>query len=292
MEKIFSAELLRMLGILGLGGFSLMAIMGGFISKILGSFRPYLKATIIYLLITAVCFGILGFVGEETFFYYPTRSFVGIQLLFVLLGILHLYFMPKYLLWSINEKAFGLKVLYSIIVTVFGYMFFIIVFKWMNKDGYHYMAGSAALFFIIPIFVYETFLKAVAMSPKIYTQWFYPINVEMQEPEEEKLKNMLVISFEFQKKINEQHFTNFRAKAPRDMEFGELFYYFINDYNDRHPNSKIEVADQSMEPYGWIFYKKPMWYTISTDYISTEKTFYANRIKENEVIVCRRSLNI
>jgi Type VI secretion system, TssN len=292
MEKIFSAELLRMLGILGLGGFSLMAIMGGFISKIQGSFKPYLKATIIYLLITAVCFGILGFVGEETFFYYPTRSFVGLQLLFVLLGILHLYFMPKYLLWSINEKAFGLKVLYSIIVAVFGYMFFIVVFKWMNKDGYHYMAGSAALFFIIPLFVYQTFLKAVAMSPKIYTQWFYPINVEMQEPEEEKLKNMLVISFEFQKKITEQHFTNFRAKAPRDMEFGELFYYFINDYNDRHPNSKIEVADQSMQPYGWIFYKKPRWYTISTDYISTEKTFYANRIKENEVIVCRRSLNI
>jgi Type VI secretion system, TssN len=281
-----------MLGILGLGGFSLMAIMGGFISKIQGSFKPYLKATIIYLLITAVCFGILGFVGEETFFYYPTRSFVGLQLLFVLLGILHLYFMPKYLLWSINEKAFGLKVLYSIIVAVFGYMFFIVVFKWMNKDGYHYMAGSAALFFIIPIFVYQTFLKAVAMSPKIYTQWFYPINVEMQEPEEEKLKNMLVISFEFQKKITEQHFTNFRAKAPRDMEFGELFYYFINDYNDRHPNSKIEVADQSMESYGWIFYKKPRWYTVSTDYISTEKTFYANRIKENEVIVCRRSLNI
>jgi Type VI secretion system, TssN len=47
-----------------------------------------------------------------------------------------------------------------------------------------------------------------------------------------------------------------------------------------------------MEPYGWIFYKKPRWYTINTSYISSEKTFYANRIKENDVIVCRRSINM
>ena len=80
----------------------------------------------------------------------------------------------------------------------------------------------------------------------------------------------------FQKKLNEPHFTNFRAKAPRDMEFGQLFYYFINDYNERHPNGKIEFADKNLSAYGWIFYQKPAWYTINTKYIDTDKTFYAN----------------
>jgi Type VI secretion system, TssN len=292
MERIFSSELLRMLGILGLGGISLMAIMGKYISKIQGTFQPYLKATVIYLLLAALLFGILGFAGMESLFFWPIRSYVVLQFIFVMLGVVHLYMMPHYLGWSTKEKAFGIKILYTVIVGIFGYMFFVVAFKWMNKDGYHYIAGSSCIFFIIPLFVEHTFLKAVDMPPKIFSQWFYPMNIEIQEPEDDKLKNMLVISFEFQKKINEAHFTNFRAKAPRDMEFGQLFYYFLNDYNERHPNSKIEIADSTMESYGWIFYKKPRWYSLSTKYISTEKTFYANRIKENEVVVCRRSLNL
>jgi Type VI secretion system, TssN len=76
------------------------------------------------------------------------------------------------------------------------------------------------------------------------------------------------------------------------MGFGQLFYYFINDYGERHPNNKIEFADNNAAPYGWIFYKKPRWYTINTIYIDAEKTFYANRIRENDVIVCHRFLNI
>ncbi len=292
MEKLFTGELLRMLGILGLGGFSLMVIVSRVVGKIRGSFQPYLKDSIIYILVVALFFAAVGFLGYPLIFVNPLRSFIIFQLIFILLGIVHIYYLPKFLGWAADEKAFLITVLYTIIGAVFGYMFFVVVFKWINRDGYHYIAGSSILFFIIPLFVYRTFLKAIAIPPKIFKEWFYPVNKEVQEPDDDKLKNMLVISFEFQKKLDEAHFTNFRAKAPRDMEFGQLFYYFINDYSERHPNSKIEFADTGMEPYGWIFYKKPRWYSINTLYIDSEKTFYANRIRENDVIVCRRSLNI
>jgi hypothetical protein len=292
MENIFTGELLRMIGILGLSGFSLMAIIGRLVGKIRGSFQAYIKPTIFYLLVASLFFAAAGFLGLPSLFGNPLRSFIILQLFFVLLGVLHIYFMPKYLAWSVGDRSFWINVLYTFMVAVFGYMFFVVVFKWMNRDGYHYMAGASAAFFVIPFFVYHTFLKAVAMPPKIFKQWYYPVNVEVQEPDDDKLKNMLVISFEFQKKLNDPHFTNFRAKAPRDMEFGQLFYYFINDYSERHPNSKIEFADKTAGPYGWIFYKKPRWYTISTEYIDSEKSFYANRIRENDVIVCRRSLNL
>jgi Type VI secretion system, TssN len=292
MERLFTGELLRMLGILGLGGFSLMAVMGGVIGKIRGSFQPYIKATVLYLLVVSALFAAVAFLGHTSLFTEPLFSFIGFQLIFILLGILHIYYMPKYLAWASGDNSFWLSVLYTVILAVFGYMFFVVIFKWVNNEGYHYMAGSSIAFFIIPLFVYRTFLKAIDMPPKIFKQWYYPVNVEVQEPDDDKLKNMLVISFEFQKKLNEPHFTNFRAKAPRDMEFGQLFYYFINDYNERHPNSKIEFADNSIDAYGWIFYKKPRWYTITTVYIDSEKTFYANRVRENDVIVCRRSLNI
>jgi Type VI secretion system, TssN len=292
MDKLFTGELLRLIGFLGLGGISLMAIMGRIIAKIQGKFQPFLKATVVYLLVVGLLCGLAGFLGHPNIFNNPSISFVILQLVFLLLGVLNIYHMPFYLGWAKGENTFWIKVLFSIILCLFGFMFFIIVFKWVNVEGYQYIAGSSIIFFLIPSFVYQTFLKAVEMPPKIFTQWLYPINVTMLEPDEEKLKNMLVISFEFQKKIDEKHFTNFRAKAPSDMDFGQLFYYFINDYNDRHPNGKIEYADKSREPYGWIFYKKPKWYNISTSYIDSEKSFYANRIKENDIIVCKRSLNL
>lgn len=289
MERIFTTELLRMLGILGLGGFSLMAIVGRVVGRLRGSFQPYLKISILYILVGALFFAAVAFLGQNPLFKVPLRSFIIFQVIFLALGILHIYSMPKFLEWADDERSFWATLLFTVIVAVFGYMFFVIVFKWINPDRYHYLAGSSVAFFIIPLLVYQTFLKAIAIPPKIFRLWLYPINEEEQEPDEDKLKNMLVISFEFQKKINERHFTNFRAKAPRDMEFGQLFYYFINDYNERHPNARIEYTDEDKEAYGWIFYKKPRWYTINTFYIDPEKTFYANRIRENDVIVCSRS---
>ena len=98
------------------------------------------------------------------------------------------------------------------------------------------------------------------------------------------------IRFEFKKKINDGAITNFRAKAPVDMYFGELFYYFINDYNERHPDGRVEYVNGSGEPNGWVFYKKPRWHTLGTSYIDAEKTIFNNHIKENDVIICSRSL--
>ena len=112
----------------------------------------------------------------------------------------------------------------------------------------------------------------------------------MEDPDESKLKNLLVISFEFKKGINDSSITNFRAKAPVDMDFGQLFYYFINDYNERHPDSKIQYVNGSGEPNGWIFYKKHRWNTLTTQYVDAGKTIFNNHIKENDVIICNRSL--
>lgn len=149
--------------------------------------------------------------------------------------------------------------------------------------------ASSVLFFVISFFVYNTFLKVVSIPIKIYKKWYYPVHEAIDDPDEAKLKNILIISFEFQKKKTDQYFTNFRAKAPSDMEFGQLFYYFINDYNERHPNGKIEYVNEHRSPYGWIFYRKPKWYSIGTKYIDTDFTFFTNHIRENDVIVCDRS---
>jgi Type VI secretion system, TssN len=288
MQNIFTQEILRMLTIVGIGGISVMSVLGVYISKLHGSFAPYRKSTVIYLLLAMLALGVVGFVGMSYTFQNPGFTFIICQIIFLTLGFLHIRLMRKYLKWTDHKYAFWLELIFTIVVAAFGFIFFVILFKIMNKEGYEFFMGASVLLFIIAYFIYYTFMAAVNVPMKIYKQWYYPVHEEIEDPEESKLKNMLVISFEFQKKMTEKHFTNFRAKAPADMEFGQLFYYFINDYNERHPNGRIEFVDAQTEPYGWVFYKKPKWYTINTKYIDAGNTFFMNHVKENDVIICSR----
>jgi hypothetical protein len=288
MSKIFSQQIMMMLGILGIASISIMSVLGVYIGKLRGNFAPYRKPTIIYILISVLVFATIGFAGFSLLFTRPTFTLIGCQIIFFILGLLHINLMHKYLKWSGDDKSFWYELIFTIVVAAFGFMGFIIIFKWMNNEGYEFHISFSVLFFIIAFFVYNTFLKAINIPMKVYNKWYYPVNEELDDPDESKLKNMLVISFEFQKKKTDKFFTNFRAKAPADMEFGKLFYYFINDYNERHPNGKIEFVNEHAAPYGWMFYKKPKWYNFNTKYIETENTFFTNYIRENDVIVCNR----
>jgi hypothetical protein len=190
--------------------------------------------------------------------------------------------------WGKDKQSFWPDLIYTVLILVAGAICFLLTFRWLNREGMELPMMLSTLFFIIPLFVWHTFQTALAIPPKVLNQWYYPVHEPMEDPEESKLKNMLLISFEFQKNGQDSFFTNFRAKAPVDMELGELFYYFINDYNERHPQGQILFSNGTGKPYGWMFYKKPKWYTILTTYMDSDKTIYLNRIRENDVIVCSR----
>ena len=291
MEKVINSEITKFIILLGAGVVGLSFVLAKLITKIRGTYKPYKKATLLYLLTSLLLFAFIALAAHPLFFKSPFFALVLFQAYFLLLGSAHLYYMRQNLKWTGDNKVFFPELIFTIIVSILGCIGFVVVYRFFNKNGLEYMMAASILFFIIPFFFYHTFKKAIAIPPKILKQWFYPVHQEMEEPDESKLKNLLVISFEFQKQSNDPHITNFRAKAPTDMEFGELFYYFINDYNERHPNAKIQFINGTGEPYGWIFYKKQQWHTIITKYIDADKTIFNNHIKENDVIVCARSLS-
>ncbi|MCC6287222.1 MAG: hypothetical protein IT249_05000 [Chitinophagaceae bacterium] len=290
MEKFISPELKNVLLFLGIGFVGLSTLMGLAISRLRGAFKPYSKQTIVYLLLYC-----LGFVIAALLINLPLGSYsshyIVFQLLFTALGILHTYTCRYYLKWS-RDDSFWADLLFTIVIMLAGAACFLLIYRVFNKEGMDWYMATAALFFAVPFLVNETFKRAMRIPPKVFKQWFYPVHLENELiPDETKLKNLLVISFEFRKKPNDIHYTNFRAKAPADMEMGELFYFFINDYNDRHPQERIVYADDKLgQPYGWIFYKKPKWYTIFTKYIDTDRTIFINNIRENDIIVCHRNV--
>jgi hypothetical protein len=287
---MLSPELNKLLLYLGIGLISFSAIIGVFAKKIRSSFKPFSKRAIWYLLISVAVFAVTGLFIAASFFSSYNGYFIFFQVLFLLYGGLHIYLMHKKMDWGKEKQSFVPDLIFTFIILLAGSICFMLAYRWLNREGLEISMMFSTLFFIIPLFVWHTFLSALAIPPKVLNQWYYPVHEPMEDPEESKLKNMLLISFEFQKNGQDTYFTNFRAKAPVDMELGELFYYFINDYNERHPQGQIHFSNGTGKPYGWMFYKKPKWYTVLTTYMDSDKTIYLNRIRENDVIVCSRIL--
>jgi hypothetical protein len=291
MDKLLNNEMGKTLIILSLGIMALSALMTKLISKISGSFKPHQKATIIYLFVFLLFFAAVACTASLLKLRDHLLFFILFQFYFLLLGIAHTFYMPVHLKWTREGNSIWAEMIFTIIAGIIGSIGFILVYRFFSNEGMEYSMATSICTFIIPWFFYQTFQKAVAIPPKIMKQWFYPLHEEIEEPDENKLKNLLVISFEFQKHHADAYVTNFRAKAPTDMAFGELFYYFINDYNERHPNDRIQFSGNAGTPHGWIFYKKPKWHTLITQYINADKTIFNNNIKENDIIICSRSLN-
>jgi hypothetical protein len=291
MEKIFTHDVSRIFMLLGMGAVGLVTLFLHFVSKLKGSFKAYRKATVLYLLLCLLLFAAIAVTAHPFFSFHPAGVLIGYQCIFLIFGGLHLYFMDRMLPWSHGERTFWLEPSFSLAIGLFGAILFIWVYNLFNKQGLVFIMAGSILFFIIPFFFYHAFCSAMAISPKVRKQWIYPVQNTMEEPDESKLKNMLVVSFELEKQDGDMQVTNFRAKAPVDMNFSQLFYYFINDYNERHPASRIQCLNAAGDPYGWIFYKKPKWHSLFTRYVDSDKTVFNNRIKENDVIICSRILN-
>lgn len=288
MERFITPDLNKVLMLLGIGFLSLSVILGFVARKIRNSFKPFSKRAILYLVIAALLFALTGLIIGAPLFSSYTGYFIFFQVLFLLYGTAHVYLMERKLPWG-ADRAFWPDFIFTFLVMVAGAVGFVLAYRLVNREGLEIALMPSVLVFLVPLFVLYTFRQAMALPPKVLKQWYYPVHQPVEDPDESKLKNLLLISFEFQKKGDDAWYTNFRAKAPTDMELGTLFYYFINDYNERHPEGRIHFVNGQGTPHGWMFYKKPKWYNIFTRYVDADRTIFTNNIRENDVIVCART---
>lgn len=286
-----TSELTKTLILLGLAVTGSSALLAKLISRAHGSHKPYVKATLIYMLCGLLLFSAIACLAYWSYLKDQHVYYLIYQAYFLLLGILHVNWMQEYLKWAGNPKVLWAEFLFTVIIAMLGSIGFMSVLRYFSPYGMEFYMTTSVICFIIPWMVNQVFLNAISIPEKILKKWYYPVSEEIEEPDEDKLKNLLVISFVIQKQLADTHETNFRAKAPVDMEMGELFYYFINDYNERHPQDKIEYINHSGEPFGWVFYQKPQFLSWRTRYVDAGKTIFNNGIRENNVIICDRSFN-
>ena len=71
------------------------------------------------------------------------------------------------------------------------------------------------------------------------------------------------------------------------MLLGDLYYHFLNDYNEVQSETPIEYTSDTGLPYEWWFRTKTKWYQPNR-ILDPALTFKDNYIKENSIIVCER----
>jgi len=138
--------------------------------------------------------------------------------------------------------------MYALIIAAIGSIGYFWGYYLISGKGFNYSFLLAGTFFLLPTMIYHTFEAYHVIPLKEFKKWYYPIGQAIDDPSDRELEGPFVISFEFEKKFDDTTVTTFRAKAPRYMKFGRLFYFFINDYNSRHRRVKSNMFTIKADP--------------------------------------------
>jgi hypothetical protein len=239
-----------------------------------------LYAAILILLL--LCTGLSAFWIADFQVAYPAVMFA-----FFVWGILHVYLLERWFKDLFDDgswKLIGFTVLLGLVSAL---LMVLLYSKVLHSPGTGLGISTGLLVFLFPVFIIRLYQLFLMIPQREYKKWYYPVGQPLPDMDLLDLSSVLVIQFEFTKKAGEPAFTNFRAKAPNAMLFGELFFIFLNDYNDRNSGSPVEYLDADALPYGWLFYKKSPWYKRRI-YMDPDLTFRANGITDNETIVAVR----
>jgi hypothetical protein len=160
-----------------------------------------------------------------------------------------------------------------------------------DKSFMFYPILLGALAFFVPFLVAHTFDAAYAIPQALFSTWTYPTGRPLDPPDEKEGERLLVIAFEIAKKETDATKTSFRARAPEGIPLGELYYHFINDYNEVQSETPIQFMNKHNEPQVWWFRLKPKWYQ-GQRILDPALTVKDNGIVENSIIICERADNV
>jgi hypothetical protein len=239
--------------------------------------RPVLYAIILVLLLG--CAGLLQWANTgsaDTYFYFA-------QVLVLMLGIAHIFLMYR-LVPQIRPGDFWKGLGFSVLIMLAGAGVAAIAFYFIGLD---YRFLTYILPFVVPFICGQVFRFFFDIPSPVYKNWYYPLNEEMPDLDMIDLSRIEVISFVFNKHPGDATQTNFTAKAPLNMTLGQLFFIFINDYNDKNEQHPIHYLRTPGQPHGWLFYRKKKWFGRK-EYLDPDLSFLDNTVQPNEFIYALR----
>jgi len=220
----------------------------------------------------------------------PFSLFWIYSFIFLLFGIVNVVFAQNKFEARPDEKKFivGLGNFFFNLAVVFFVCVISSLLQFYLKDRafLFYPVMCSGLAFLVPVCFSFTFDAAVNIPPTDYTVWEYPLSQHIDPPDESDNERLYVIGFDIPKRIGDKK-TSFRARAPENIILGELFYHFINEYNEEKGDTLIEYLDAGKKPIVWWFRLKRKWYQRNI-VLDPSQRIRDNHIRENSVIICEQ----
>lgn len=258
-----------------------------FADKIKNFKKEYKFKFFVYIFSMVFVTALICFMGTTRTINDLLNEFIFYQALVFILGIIHTLLYRTYF-EKFQSKNMWMEMWFLLIVLLYLVIPFLVVYTIFHGNTFSFNMVFSLLPFLIPTLIYATFVRAVAIPAKIYHTWAVDLIAgEYPEINDDEYKELIVITLVFQKSHDSLNRTEFRARAPIRIDFGRMFYFFVNDYNIRNIDSPINMVDQTGMPQNWVFYLKPEWYGTSK-YVDPNLPLYMNGIEENSVIICER----
>lgn len=243
--------------------------------------KKYGKKPFLYALIAAILTALIGLLqwsdsNQADSYYYFAQALVFIT------GIGHLYLMYRFL--PISPRDFWTGFLVTLLIMLVGTVFAAVLYYFVRLD---YQFLTYILPFIVPYVCWQVYRFFFQIPSRFYKAWYYPLNEEMPDLDMIDLSQIEVVQFVFSKKLQDPSQTSFTSKAPLNMTLGQLFFIFINDYNDKNAQQHIEYLKTAQAPFGWLFYRKTKWFNRK-HFFDADLTFRDNHIQPNELIYAER----
>ncbi len=265
-----------------------LVVIGLFSAKVKG-FKELRKNILYYLLInvviTALFFLIVYNLKQTTVMF----RYIFLQIYFIINGSIHVY-LYKNTFNALKSTKIYIELFFALLTIIFLSIPLSLLIVLNNDFIYLYDFFFSLIAFIIPTLIYVFYNTSVSIPAPIYNKWYYPLSKKYQTASINEFKNMIVLNLFFYKDEQQSHLTKFKVKAPNNMNFGRLFYFFIIEYNEKNPGHKIQIFNESKEPFGWVFYTKPKWFS-TTKRIDYEYSIENNILKDNDSIMCQRIID-
>ena len=150
--------------------------------------------------------------------------------------------------------------------------------------------ASGLLPFLLPLLFLYAYAAWVAIQPRIYRKWFYP--VERPVPLVE-LDNTLRLNFMVTKRPDAPVSNRFTVTLPADRSLDELFQFMIYSHNhEEDPEHPILYYEDNTEGtlLGWIFYRESWGGWIKT-YYDPSLSLLRNGLKTDDTIIAKSFSN-
>lgn len=240
-----------------------------------------------YVLSGALIYTIIVFLGYNKLFSDNTLyEFIFYQVCSLVLGSIHCYMYRSYFQKFHQAKPIN-EYLFALVTVCYTMIPFVLLYTFLNGNDFTFLMLGNYIVFFIPTLLNDTFNKAMTIPPKIYKTWQFPENYkELAGVSDSEMRDLVVFTLLMDKDSKSRRYNVYRAKGPTRIDFGRLFYNFIEDYNERHTEDQIEIEGPN-GLYSWVFFLQPKWYE-ATKYIDPDLTLYMNGIEENSVVFCMR----